>query len=737
MQRHIIPFAVVALVAAVAGAGVTRVLAEREAALVDSMEDLDMAATLAARALAAAPPGAMRNGEWRGLLPRRVFAHGRQVLVGDREGALIAAWPDDRAKGETLAGRLGDDRILTTFADKAGVMSVTLADGSQALATVRSLSPERGQVAVVHKVSGALADWRAESLSAGLALAIGGLALGLLAFGYSSQREGRRDAIDLMLSMRGRMDLALTHGRCGLWDWDIARGRIEWSRSMFDILGIEPETTIMSLADARALVHPDDGDLAELAAAVTGPVSRTVEREFRMRNAAGGWTWIRARGEIVRHRSGGSDKSEAHLVGIAVDITETRALAERSATADMRLRDAIETSSSAFSLWDADKRLVVSNSSFRRLYGLPRGAAAAGAAFDELMAAGSPPLEVECYTEQSIRGGRSGRRYIGRLANGGWLQINELSTADGGHVSVGTDITMLKQHEERLLDSERRLTATVADLQRSRHSLEARTAMLTELAARHEKEKAKAEAANRAKALFLANMSHEFRTPLNHILGFAEIMERETFGALGCGRYVEYCGDIRRGGIALQNMVSDVLDMSELDAGETPLRRARVETIELVDAALRREEDHARSRGVALAVEGLSTAPVYADREAVAKSLAHLLRNAIQFSPEGGRVRMRTRRRAHCVEIYVGDHGPGIPAVDLPRLGRPFEQAGARMANGMKGAGLGLAIARANIELHGGSLNIRSTVGRGTIVRVRLPAAPMAAAKEPAEIVAA
>ena len=167
------------------------------------------------------------------------------------------------------------------------------------------------------------------------------------------------------------------------------------------------------------------------------------------------------------------------------------------------------------------------------------------------------------------------RTYEARLADGRWLQVNERRTRDGGYVSVGTDITALKEHEQQLLKSEQLLLATVAQLRQSRRSLEAQAQQLADLAERYHEQKAQAEMANRAKAEFLANMSHELRTPLNAIIGFSQLMEGETFGPLGSEKYRDYCAHILASGQYLLNVITDVLDMSRLESGRIRLQPSR------------------------------------------------------------------------------------------------------------------------------------------------------------------
>jgi two-component system cell cycle sensor histidine kinase PleC len=129
----------------------------------------------------------------------------------------------------------------------------------------------------------------------------------------------------------------------------------------------------------------------------------------------------------------------------------------------------------------------------------------------------------------------------------------------------------------------------------------------------------------------------------------------------------------------------------------------------------------AQDKEITLQAESLPKTSLFADRQAIEKVLISLLRNAVKFTPEGGRINLRSRVDEGQISIYVEDTGVGIAPEALPRLGRPFEQIDSPLENGNKGSGLGLAIARSLIELHGGSLHIRSSLGAGTIVRIRLP----------------
>src|SRR5207244_1833821 len=236
----------------------------------------------------------------------------------------------------------------------------TRGDGRRALATVRSLSSGRGQLAVYQPRSDALATWRSDTTLTVTLSATTGFVLLILGFAFHWQATRAREADLIYDTVRGRIDTALNRGRCGLWDWDLARGRIFWSHSMFDILGLPPRDDLLTFGEVSALVHPADVKLYELAAQLADATTKSIDRAFRMRHAAGEWVWLRARCELVRQPG-----EAAHVIGIAIDVTEQINLAEKSEAADERLRDAIESISEAFVVWDADNRLVLCNSKFQ------------------------------------------------------------------------------------------------------------------------------------------------------------------------------------------------------------------------------------------------------------------------------------------------------------------------------------------------------------------------------------
>ena len=251
--------------------------------------------------------------------------------------------------------------------------------------------------------------------------------------------------------------------------------------------------------------------------------------------------------------------------------------------------------------------------------------------------------------------------------------------------------------------------------------MELQAQKLVELAEKYNDERARAEAASKAKSEFLANISHELRTPLNAIIGFSDIMQSKMFGPLGSEKYEEYARDIHDSGGFLLGVINDVLDMSKIEAGRFQLNPEMVEVDALLDETVRIIRMQADEAKIALETEIPENLSIEADRRAVKQILINLLSNAVKFTPEGGRISVTAKPGKKAVTMVIEDNGIGISKSALKRIGLPFEQVQDQFTKDHKGSGLGLAIAKSLANLHGGSLKIRSTVGEGTIVAVRLP----------------
>jgi signal transduction histidine kinase len=230
-----------------------------------------------------------------------------------------------------------------------------------------------------------------------------------------------------------------------------------------------------------------------------------------------------------------------------------------------------------------------------------------------------------------------------------------------------------------------------------------------------------AETSNRVKSEFLANMSHELRTPLNAIIGFSDIMQHQIHGPLPKG-YEEYAGLINESGNHLLNLVSDILDLAKIEAGKFTIDLRDMNLEETVDSCLRLTQRRAEECGIRL----VKTMPegslmLTADPRACKQILLNLLSNAVKFTRRDGTVEIAAAATGACISISVRDTGIGIPANVLSRIGEAFEQASNDPMLAREGTGLGLALVKALVAQHGGSLRIESRENIGTTVHVELP----------------
>jgi signal transduction histidine kinase len=228
--------------------------------------------------------------------------------------------------------------------------------------------------------------------------------------------------------------------------------------------------------------------------------------------------------------------------------------------------------------------------------------------------------------------------------------------------------------------------------------------------------------ASNQKSEFLANMSHELRTPLNAILGFSEMITNQMAGPLN-EAYQGYAADIHKSGRLLLAIIGDVLDMARIEAGYHTLDEDILSVDELIGECIHLLEPRAEEREITLSYRtDLPGARLRADGRALKQICLNLLSNAVKFNKWDGEVRVSvTRNDDGQLAIAFADTGQGIAAEDLPRLFRPFQQAGATTARTSGGTGLGLSITRTLVEMHGGKITLASELGKGSTFTVLLP----------------
>ncbi|MBX4336092.1 PAS domain-containing sensor histidine kinase [Bartonella raoultii] len=632
------------------------------------------------------------------------------IAIIDQKGNVLASSSSEIIIGKPLQDFISPSTALQTSGQHAGVMQITMGQNEPAVASFYQTKNGQYGVFVSEKIQHTFIEWR-KFFSLNITLFIGTNAIILtLLYAYYNQITRARHTDLIAEKIQNRIDMAMMRGRCGLWDWNIASGRVYWSRAMYEMLGYVPQDALLSISQISAIINPNDANFFDLAQELMGKGKKHIDINIPIRHADGHYVWMRIRAEVT-------EEEEPHLVGIAFDISEQRQLAEQTAQADLRIRDAIENISESFVLWDAEGRLVMSNSKFCEYASIPK----------QILQSGIERATVEAMARPAISeyplkdDGAGNLTSIRQTADGYWLKINERRTQDGGLVCIGTDISELKQQQEKFEDSERRLFSFIQELKRARGNAQQRATEVEKLNKSLKAEKERAESANKAKSEFLANMSHELRTPLNAILGFSDIMLQSTFGPLGSQRYKEYMHDIYNSGTHLLTLINDILDMSKIEAGRFTLDCKNINLEPIISEAIRTLTPQAQEKNIAVTTNITSELHAEVDGRAIKQIFLNLISNAVKFTPSGGSIDVCAFKKKNSLVFTIRDTGVGIPSSAIKKLGQPFEQVENQFTKTHTGSGLGLAISRSLLELHKGKLEITSQEMKGTTVTITMP----------------
>ena len=628
----------------------------------------------------------------------------RLAVLADSDGRTLALYPDAAVRGAPLAAeRFGlQTREVRALGDNGGgaLSGARIGESEQVLGVARLRDAPLYVYAIGATGFDAVA-WNMTLIFHALLFfgplftAIAFYVVLLMQTGALKKAEAR------LLDSERRFRLAIEGARCGVWDWDLETDQVFITDSFGRMLGL-PDAARLSGAEFLQLLSSEDRSRLRTAVRAAARADE-VDLEVRAQNLA---VWVQIRGRPLASEGAAPGR---RLVGVAIDVTERKGAQKRVIAAETRLRAALESMTESFALWDSRRRLVLWNRKFRDFFKLPEGALRPGMAYEAVEAAASGAIANVHASEND------GESYQMELADGRWLHYSERQTADGGLVSVGADITLLKEQEGELRDNQEQLRHSYNELEESSRRIEL-------LAKSHHDERLRAEEANRSKSEFLANMSHELRTPLNAIIGFSEMMQKQIFGPLGHDRYVEYAGDIHNSGGLLLSLINDILDMSKIEAGKLTLQTEPLDPAAVIEQCVRLIGARAQEKSLQVRAECGDLPEVEADPRALKQILLNLLSNAVKFTPEGGRVIIRGFEAADGIVLQVADTGIGIAEEDLPRLGRPFEQIESQHSKSYQGSGLGLALSRSLVELHGGELRIDSVLGKGTTVSFTIPA---------------
>ena len=396
---------------------------------------------------------------------------------------------------------------------------------------------------------------------------------------------------------------------------------------------------------------------------------------------AGAWSTIAQRGGIA-----------FALAGLLTVLTWRRGQRDLPGTLQRRNYQTLAAAiPMGVACWTSEGKLVVCNEQYRARLNLRSKTVTYHDAVNRMIEGGYMKLLNEDDNNRLLELHRQ---------DGSCLMIDERPLADGGFMTLVSDVTERKKTDTML--------HSIREEQR-------------QLARRYHEEKIKAEAASRSKTNFLAHLSHDIRTPLNHIIGFADLMRHQAYGPLGDPRYVDYIQSIKSSGEHLLASFATILDLAEFESGNKPLRHDPVAVDALIEGVMERFAGPAARARLQLMISQTCDATIEGDQLGLVRMISNIVENSIRFTPAGGRITLAAFAARDGVVIEITDTGVGMDAERLSALSQPFALGDATFTREGVGPGLGISISRAIAELSGGSLAIDSSPSLGTTVAISLP----------------
>lgn len=522
------------------------------------------------------------------------------------------------------------------------------------------------------------------------------------------QDISQRKATELLLrNSEKQLRLAQRITHIGSWELDLTKNNLHWSDEIYHIFEIDKEKFDASYMTFLKAIHPDDRNAVDKAYTLSLQNKTPYEISHRLLMPDGRIKWVRERCESEF----AVDGTPLHSLGTVQDITEQvrneQELRELNHSLEVRVSQRtyelanernfisaiLDTVSALVVVLDNQGRVVRINRACEALTGYSQG---------ELL--GQVPWKILVTVEQQDQI----RNVFNELLSGGNASNYEFEWVckNGERRLIAWSNSTIKNHKDEVeyvietgIDiTERKATEKALMLARD-----------------------KAEQANRAKTDFLSRMSHEFRTPLNAILGFSQLLETDKDSPLSYPQH-ENVDEILHAGNHLLELINEILDLSRVEAGRMNLTMAPVELESLIKDSVSLIQNQAEQRGIRVRLESISPEAqwVLADATRLKQVLLNLLSNAVKYNRDDGHVRINCSEQANGeVRIAVNDSGEGISVEQQDSLFAPFERLDADK-RAIPGTGIGLALSKRLTELMGGSIGVESEVGKGSTFWVQL-----------------
>lgn len=482
-----------------------------------------------------------------------------------------------------------------------------------------------------------------------------------------------------------RFELAIRGADLGLWDWNIKTGEVIFNENWAKLLGYKLDDIEPHISSWEKLTHQDERShiMKALDDHFKGKTP-LYESEHRLLAKDGSWKWILDRGKVLEWDENGEP---LRAVGTHLDITDRRTIQEELNFQALLLNEIQDFVTAT----DLEGNIIYVNKAVENNLGRSKEQMLGNSvkSFGEDVSRGASQMEI---IEKTIQLGQYRTEVVNYTPDGGELYLDCRSkivkNSDGEPISmigISTDISERKRFEKQLIAA-----------------------------------KEKAEESDRLKTAFLANMSHEIRTPMNGVMGFASLLKDPALAPEDRREYVEV---IEKSGTRLLNIINDLINISKIEAGQMELSIAKVNINHQMRDLYEFFRRETAEKGLKLLVSQTLTdreAFVETDGEKLFAIMSNLIKNAVKFTEEG-EVQFGYYSREHKIEFFVKDTGIGIVEDRLDAIFDRFVQADLSLAKPYEGAGLGLAISKAYVEMLGGEIHAESTVGKGSKFTFVLP----------------